>query len=115
VGRHPRLANDTFIAPGHLAQATVAEYCAAGAYEGLAHVRPGSGASRRDGRGARPTLGKRVTYVTPMGGYFLWDPPARRRRDRLAVEAEQAGVPVVAARLLPMGGGGTSSGWRSRR
>lgn len=92
-----QLANDTFITPGHLAQATVAEYCAAGAYEpGLAHVRATLRA-RRDAMVAAldRTLGKRITYVTPMGGYFLWIRLPGVDADRLAAEAERAGVPVV--------------------
>jgi DNA-binding transcriptional MocR family regulator len=92
-----QLANDTFIAPGHLAQATVAEYCAAGAYEpGLARVRSKL-RERRDAMVAAldRTLGKRVTYVTPEGGYFLWIRLPGVDTDRLAAEAEKAGVPVV--------------------
>lgn len=92
-----QLANDTFIAPGHLAQTTVAEYCAAGAYEpGLAHVRTML-RERRDAMVAAldRTLGKRVAYVKPMGGYFLWIRLPGVDADRLAGLAEQAGVPVV--------------------
>lgn len=92
-----QLANDTFIAPGHLAQATVAEYCAAGAYEpGLQRVR----AKLRERRDAMVaaldrTLGSRVTYVTPEGGYFLWIRLPGVDADRLAADAERAGVGVV--------------------
>ena len=92
-----QLANDTFITPGHLAQATVAEYCAAGAYEpGLEHVR----AKLRERRDAmvsalRRTLGERVRYVEPAGGYFLWIRLPGVDADRLAADAEKAGVPVV--------------------
>ena len=92
-----QLANDTFIAPGHLAQATVAEYCAAGAYEpGLEQVRTKLRA-RRDAMVAAldRTLGERVSYVKPMGGYFLWIRLPGVDADRLAVAAEEAGVPVV--------------------
>ena len=92
-----QLANDTFIAPGHLAQATVAEYCAAGAYEpGLTNVRTQLRA-RRDAMVAAldRTLGSRVSYVKPMGGYFLWIRLPGVDADRLAQDAEQAGVPVV--------------------
>jgi DNA-binding transcriptional MocR family regulator len=92
-----QLANDTFIAPGHLAQATVAEYCAAGAYEpGLERVRARL-RERRDAMVAAldRTLGKRVTYVTPEGGYFLWIRLAGVDADKLAADAERAGVGVV--------------------
>lgn len=92
-----QLANDTFIAPGHLAQAAVAEYCAAGYYEpGLERVR----ARLRERRDAMVSaleryLAGRVEYVTPSGGYFLWVRLPGVDADRLAVEAEGAGVPVV--------------------
>jgi DNA-binding transcriptional MocR family regulator len=92
-----QLANDTFIAPGHLAQAAVAEYCAAGAYEpGLAHVR----ARLRERRDAMVSaleraFGRRVTFNEPAGGYFLWIRLPGVDADRLATEAEGAGVPVV--------------------
>jgi 2-aminoadipate transaminase len=104
-----QLANDTFIAPGHLAQATVAEYCAAGAYEpGLEHVRMKLRA-RRDAMVAAldRTLGTRVSYVKPMGGYFLWIRLPGVDADRLAVAAEEAGVPVVrGSSCYPDGRGG---------
>jgi 2-aminoadipate transaminase len=92
-----QLANDTFITPGHLAQAAVAEYCAAGAYEpGLVQVR----AKLRERRDAMVaaldrTLGDRVRYVKPAGGYFLWIRLPGVDADRLAGSAERAGVPVV--------------------
>lgn len=92
-----QLANDTFIAPGHLAQVTVAEYCAAGAYEpGLERVRARL-RERRDAMVAAldRTLGKRVTYITPEGGYFLWIRLAGVDADKLAADAERAGVGVV--------------------
>jgi DNA-binding transcriptional MocR family regulator len=92
-----QLANDTFIAPGHLAQATVAEYCAAGAYEpGLVRVRTKL-RERRDAMVAAldRTLRGRVTYVTPSGGYFLWIKLHGVDADALAAEAAKAGVPVV--------------------
>jgi 2-aminoadipate transaminase len=91
------LANDTYIGPTHLAQATVAEYCGAGAYDpGLVHVR----ARLRERRDAMVTalerhLRGRVSYVTPMGGYFLWIRLAGTDTDRLATESEKAGVTVV--------------------
>jgi 2-aminoadipate transaminase len=96
-GKIRTLANDTYIGPSHLAQATVAEYCRAGAYEpGLAHVR----ARLRERRDAMVAaldrhLAGRVTYVRPAGGYFLWIRLAGVDTDRLAAEAEKAGVPVV--------------------
>jgi DNA-binding transcriptional MocR family regulator len=92
-----QLANDTFIAPGHLAQATVAAYCRAGAYEpGLARVR----AALRERRDAMIAaidrhLGSRVTYVRPQGGYFLWIRLPGVDADALAQRADAAGVPVV--------------------
>jgi DNA-binding transcriptional MocR family regulator len=92
-----QLANDTFIAPGHLAQATVAEYCRAGAYEpGLVRVR----ARLRERRDAMVAaldrhLGTRVAYVRPAGGYFLWIRLPGVDADALAAEADRAGVPVV--------------------
>jgi DNA-binding transcriptional MocR family regulator len=92
-----QLANDTFIAPGHLAQATVAEYCAAGAYEpGLVRVRTKLRA-RRDAMvtALEQTLRGPVTYVTPSGGYFLWIKLPGVDADALAAEAARAGVPVV--------------------
>lgn len=92
-----QLANDTFIAPGHFAQATVAEYCAAGAYEpGLVTVRTRL-RERRDAliEALDRTLGDRVSYVTPEGGYFLWIRLRDVDTDALAGAAERAGVPVV--------------------
>jgi 2-aminoadipate transaminase len=92
-----QLANDTFIAPGHLAQVTVAEYVGAGSYDpGVAHVRARL-RERRDAMIAAldRTLGDRVRYVTPEGGYFLWIRLPGIDTDRLAAAADQAGVPVV--------------------
>lgn len=92
-----QLANDTFITPGHLAQATVAEYCRAGAYEpGLAHVRTKL-RERRDAMVAAVDrgFGSRASYVRPSGGYFLWLRLRETDTDRLAATAETAGVPVV--------------------
>ena len=104
-----QLANDTFIAPGHLAQAAVAEYCAAGAYEpGLVRVR----AKLRERRDAMVaaldrTLGDRVRYVKPSGGYFLWIRLPGVDANALAAEAEAAGVPVVkGSSCYPDGRGG---------
>jgi 2-aminoadipate transaminase len=92
-----QLANDTFIAPGHLAQVTVAEYVGAGSYDpGVAHVRARL-RERRDAMIAAldRTLGDRVRYVTPEGGYFLWIRLPGIDTDQLAAAADQAGVPVV--------------------
>ena len=92
-----QLANDTFITPGHLAQATVAEYCAAGAYEpGLQTVRAKL-RERRDAMVAalERTLGDRARYVKPSGGYFLWLRLPGVDADQLAERANGAGVPVV--------------------
>jgi len=92
-----RLANDTFITPGHLAQATAYEYCAAGAYDpGLATIR----ARLRERRDAMVTaldrtLGSRAQYVKPAGGYFLWIRLPGTDTDALADRAQAAGVPVV--------------------
>jgi DNA-binding transcriptional MocR family regulator len=92
-----QLANDTFITPGHLAQATVAEYCAGGAYEpGLRHVRARL-RERRDAmvKAVDSAFGGRARYVKPAGGYFLWVRLPGIDADRLAVDAERAGVPIV--------------------
>ena len=92
-----QLANDTFITPGHLAQAAVAEYCGAGAYEpGLVRVRAKL-RERRDAMVAalERTLGGRVTYLKPSGGYFLWIRLPGVDADRLAAAASAAGVSVV--------------------
>ncbi len=104
-----QLANDTFIAPGQLAQAAVAEYCAAGAYDpGLAHVR----AKLRERRDAMVAaldrhLGDRVRYVKPNGGYFVWIRLPGVDANALAVEADRAGVPVVkGSSCYPDGRGG---------
>jgi DNA-binding transcriptional MocR family regulator len=92
-----QLANDTFIAPGHFAQATVAAYCAAGYYEpGLERVR----ARLRERRDAMVAaldrhLGSRVQYVKPSGGYFLWIRLPGVDADAVAAAADRAGVPVV--------------------
>jgi len=91
------LANDTYIGPSHLAQATVAEYCLGGCYEpGLVRVR----AQLRERRDAMVAalerhLGSRASYVKPSGGYFLWIRLAGVDTDRLASDAEAAGVPFV--------------------
>ena len=92
-----QLANDTFITPGHLAQATVHEYCRAGAYEpGLVHVRNAL-RERRDAMVAAIDrhLGRRVSYGRPLGGYFLWIRLPGVDADALAQRADAAGVPVV--------------------
>jgi DNA-binding transcriptional MocR family regulator len=92
-----QLANDTYIAPSHFGQATVAEYCAAGAYEpGLARIRPRLRA-RRDAMAAAVDrhFGRRARYVRPAGGYFLWLTLPGVDTDALADRAGAAGVPVV--------------------
>jgi len=103
------LANDTYIGPTHLAQATVAEYCRAGSYEpGLAHVRARL-RERRDAMVAalESRLAGRVTYVKPQGGYFLWIRLPGMDADQLAKDADAGGVPVVrGSSCYPNGRGG---------
>jgi DNA-binding transcriptional MocR family regulator len=92
-----KLALDTYIGPNHLAEATVAAYCAAGSYEpGLERMR----AALRERRDALIAaldahLGDRVAYVRPEGGYFLWIRLEGVDCDALADRAAAAGVPVV--------------------
>jgi 2-aminoadipate transaminase len=92
-----KLALDTYIGPNHLAEATVAAYCAAGSYEpGLERMR----AALRERRDALVAaldahLGDRVAYVRPEGGYFLWIRLEGVDCDALADRAAEAGVPVV--------------------
>jgi DNA-binding transcriptional MocR family regulator len=92
-----RLANDTYITPTHLAEATVAEYCLAGRFEvGLTHIR----AALRARRDALVTaidrcFGGSAQYVKPEGGYFLWLRLPGVDVDALAERATAAGVPFV--------------------
>jgi DNA-binding transcriptional MocR family regulator len=92
-----RLALDTYIAPTHLAEATVAEYCRAGRFEvGLAHIRSALRA-RRDAlvTAIDRCFGDRARYVKPEGGYFLWMRLAGVDVDAAADRATAAGVPFV--------------------
>jgi 2-aminoadipate transaminase len=92
-----KLAIDTYIGPTMLSQATVAEYCAAGAFErGLERMRRAL-AERRDALVAAVDthLGDRARYVAPAGGYFLWLDLPGIDADALADAAEASGTPVV--------------------
>src|SRR5262249_57883073 len=105
-GKIRTLANDTYIGPSHLAQATVAEYCRAGAYEpGLAHVRTRL-RERRDAMVAalERHLAGRVAVVRPAGGYFLWIRLAGVDTGRLPPHAEAAGGPGGGGPALRPGG-----------
>lgn len=92
-----RLANDTYIGPVQLSQATVAEYCRAGRFD--ANL-PGIREQLRERRDALVAavdrhLGERAEYVKPEGGYFLWLRLPGVDVDALAGRAEEAGVPFV--------------------
>ena len=92
-----KLAIDTYIGPTMLSQATVAQYCAAGAFEpGVARMR-GALVERRDALVAAVDthLGDRARYVAPAGGYFLWLELPDVDADALADAAEAGGTPVV--------------------
>jgi DNA-binding transcriptional MocR family regulator len=92
-----RLANDTYIGPVQLSQATVSEYCHAGRFD--ANL-PGIREQLRERRDALVAavdrhLGERAEYARPEGGYFLWLRLPGVDVDALAGRAEEAGVPFV--------------------
>ncbi len=93
-----RLAHDTYIAPNHLAEATVAHYCAAGHFEPGVRRAASTLAERCDAlvTAVDRHLGDRAVYVRPDGGYFLWLRLPGVDTDDLARRAGEAGVPLVA-------------------
>ena len=102
------LATDTYIAPGHFAEATVAAYCAAGRFEpnvrratGLLEERCAALVAAVDRH-----LGDRAEYTAPQGGYFLWLRLPGVDVDALATRAAAAGVPFVAGSSCYSDGGG---------
>ncbi len=103
-----RLANDTYIGPVQLSQATVAEYCRGGRFD--ANL-PGIRAALRERRDALIAavdrhLAGRAEYVRPEGGYFLWLRLPDVDTDALAERAQDAGVPVVkGSSCYPAGSG----------
>jgi DNA-binding transcriptional MocR family regulator len=108
-GRMRALATDTYIAPGHLSQGTVAAYCAADRFD--AGVRRAAELLRErcDALCAAVDrhLGERAVYRRPDGGYFLWLRLPDTNTDDLATRAAEAGVPFVKGTSCYLDGGGT--------
>jgi len=96
-GRLRKLAIDTYIGPSMLTEATLAQYCAAGAFEPNVERMRRALVERRDALVAAVDthLGDRVRYVAPAGGYFLWLDLPGLDADALADAADAAGTPVV--------------------
>ncbi len=95
--RMRKLAIDTYIGPSMLAESTVYRYCAAGEFEpGVERMR---GALRERCHSLTAALdrhlARRVRYVRPEGGYFLWIELPGVDADAVADHADTAGVPVV--------------------
>lgn len=102
------LAVDTYIGPNAFAEATIAEYCAAGRFEpGVAHM-VAALRERRDAltRAIDEHLGDGVEYTNPGGGYFVWLRLPGVDADALADRANGAGVPVVKGSGCFVDGGG---------
>jgi 2-aminoadipate transaminase len=93
-----RRANDTYISPGMLAEATLAAYCAAGRFEpGVARARAAL-AARCGAMAAavRAHFPSGARFVEPSGGYFLWvDLPDAYDTSALLAPATAEGVPYV--------------------
>jgi DNA-binding transcriptional MocR family regulator len=107
-GRLLKLANDTYIGPVQLSQATVAEYCKAGRFEANLPAIRDALRERRDALVAAVDrhLGGHAEYVRPEGGYFLWLRLPGVDTDALAARAQDAGVPVVkGSSCYPAGSG----------
>jgi 2-aminoadipate transaminase len=93
-----KLALDTYIAPGHFAEAALAAYAKAGEFDrGLERIRPLL-AERCAAMAAALTtyVGDRGTWTTPEGGYFFWVRLPGVDTDDLLRRATEAGVPFVA-------------------
>ena len=116
-----------------LSEATVAQYCAAGAFEpGVARMRRRAArAPRRAGGGASTrTSATASRYVAPAGGYFLWlslpgvdadaladaaDAAGRARRQGLDLLHRRPRPRRAAARLLRLPGRRHGRGHRAAR
>lgn len=86
-----------YVAPGAYAAATVAAYCAAGAYEpNLERVRALL-AFRRDALcdALDAAFGAEIRFERPDGGYFLWAELPETRADAVAACAARRGLDVV--------------------
>jgi 2-aminoadipate transaminase len=93
-----KLALDTYIAPGHFAEAALAAYTKAGEFDrGLERIRPLL-AERCAAMDAALTayVGGRGVWVAPEGGYFFWVRLPGVDTDDLLARATTAGVPFVA-------------------
>jgi DNA-binding transcriptional MocR family regulator len=103
--RTAEIAQDTYLAPGHLAQATAARYVrspafAAGVANAVAELR-----IRRD----RLLAGLRrlgLPCDTPAGGYFAWPRVPGVDADELARAAGRAGLEVMPGTRFFLGEGG---------
>lgn len=93
-----KLALDTYIAPGHFAEAALLSYCSSGEFDrGLARIRPLL-AERCAAMDAALTsyVGDRGIWRAPEGGYFFWARLPGVDTDALLKRATEAGVPFVA-------------------
>lgn len=105
-----RLATGTYISPGMVAQAIVAEFCESGAIErSIATVR----SALRERRDATCRALERhlpdARFVTPEGGYFLWvDLPEGTDVARIEAAAGERGVSFVKGSDFLIEGGESS-------
>ena len=93
-----KLALDTYIAPGHFAEAALSSYCRAGEFDrGLERIRPLLAERCAAMAGALATyVGERGIWTAPEGGYFFWVRLPGIDTDALLRQAAGAGVPFVA-------------------
>jgi 2-aminoadipate transaminase len=102
-------ANDTYIAPGMLAESTLAAYLEAGHFE--PHVQFATAELQRRCaalvEGVSAHFPPQRTFVAPDGGYFLWvELPGGPDCSRLLELATAAGVPFVKGSDFYDGAGG---------
>jgi DNA-binding transcriptional MocR family regulator len=110
IRRLRELATNTYISPGMVAQAIVAEFCRSGALEGsIATVRRALH-ERRDALAKRlRALVPDADFVPPEGGYFMWVTlPEGADVDALAAAAGERGVVFVRGADFLLEGGGNA-------
>ena len=105
-----RMAANTYISPGMVSQAIVAEFCRSGAIEHSIETVKDALRARRDTladalRGELPD----ARFVLPEGGYFLWvDLPDGTDVDALEAEAKERGLVFVKGTDFLLEGGESS-------
>lgn len=113
AGEVERVANDTYISPVLLGQATVLEFVSRGQFEpNLERVRALLGA-RRDAmlEALERAFPNGARWSRPEGGYFIWlELPEGTDAAALLQRAERGGVTFVkGADFFPAGSGGSSA------